>query len=204
VHISRPVNKRHDMNKTLVDYFASSENMRANLDLHYGGAYETYRVVAVELRKLLCDTNYGKDISLLPRVFPDLKLLRLEVAAIFDRRPEISSIHMHYTPTRLAYPVGELPPFGLQFDETGVKLGISDWVNQPFFSREITMKELIKSVADMEAAHSEEEYKGNLRLMRKFRYNDVESQVVTMLSIGEYLLRTIDHEKPTINPGLLG
>lgn len=193
----------HMMNKTLADYYASTEVLRDNIDLFYKGRIEAYRPAAVELRKLLCDKNDGVSISLLPRVFPDLKLLQLKSAARFQREPNLAETFSHYTPNRLAYPVGELPMFGLQFDEQLVKLTIPEWIEQPFFSRIITVEKVIKSVADLEGAHSDPQYRSALRIMRKHTYNDVDSHRIIMVAIGEYLLRTIEHEKPEVNPELL-
>jgi hypothetical protein len=64
----------------------SLEILRQSLDLYQQGHLEFYRVTALQLRLLLCDTtrrhNQVVDISLLPRLLPDLKLARIELQTI--------------------------------------------------------------------------------------------------------------------------
>ncbi len=56
--------------------------LEGNLRLYSQGAPECYRVLASQLRLLLCDTNRVHDrlvdISLVPRVLPDLRLAALQ------------------------------------------------------------------------------------------------------------------------------
>jgi hypothetical protein len=57
-----------DAKKVADDFLASLAVLNANIGLFRRGAKDMYRVVATELRKLLCD---GKT-TLLPRVFENI------------------------------------------------------------------------------------------------------------------------------------
>jgi hypothetical protein len=61
----------------------SLEILRQSLNLYQKGHYEFYRVAALQLRLLLCDTtrrhNQIVNISLLPRLLPDLKLAQIQM-----------------------------------------------------------------------------------------------------------------------------
>ena len=58
--------------------YDSLEIIRQSLQLVYSGNTAFYRVIALQLRMLLCDTTrrHGKivDLSLLPEILPDLKM----------------------------------------------------------------------------------------------------------------------------------
>ncbi len=67
----------------LLDYTrGAAEILRRCVALYNGGETVFYRVMAVELRLLLCDTtrlhNAPLDLALLPALFPDLKLPALD------------------------------------------------------------------------------------------------------------------------------
>lgn len=67
----------------LLDYIrGAAEILRRCVDLYDGGETVFYRVMAVELRMLLCDStrlhNAQLDLALLPALFPDLKLPALD------------------------------------------------------------------------------------------------------------------------------
>jgi hypothetical protein len=66
----------------------SLEILRQSIDLYQQGQQEFYRVAALQLRLLLCDTtrrhNQIIDISLLPRLVPDLKLGQIGTDGIID------------------------------------------------------------------------------------------------------------------------
>lgn len=66
--------------------------LATSLELIEQGRPEFYRVAALELRLLLCDTtrrhNRTVDISLARRVWPDLRLYRINEQGEFDARLE--------------------------------------------------------------------------------------------------------------------
>ena len=78
---------------------------------------------------------------------------------------------------------------GIPFDSEGDRLSIVDWLNQPLFNEEITVGELVRSVADKEGAHSDPDYNDTLRVTYAFHspFNGYAHQEY-IVYIGEYIL----------------
>jgi hypothetical protein len=113
-------------NTSLQTYARDSlEILRQSVHLYQQGHIEFYRVAALQLRLLLCDTtrrhNQTVDISLLPRLVPGLKLARIGMKGI-------------NTP--------DLPLLALQ-----------EWLSQPLpleTNLPITIRQLIRQVCDQD------------------------------------------------------
>lgn len=106
---------------TLTEYAADClAILRASLEQVAGGNPPFYRVAAVQLRLLLCDTTRRHDrvveTSLLPQVRPDLRLPPLGADGAFHP---------------------ELPP-----------LPLADWLAQPLPGGKLTLRQLIRRVCD--------------------------------------------------------
>ena len=178
------MNQTYDLLKSIRDLKASREILKGNLELFDKGNKSAYRVISVELRKLLCD---GKN-SLVVRLFP--------TAALHP--------HLSYRPgedlTRLQFQlVGEWYFDGKGgasleriFNQTVQPLALQEWLEQPFISGTITLKDFIRSVADKEGAHSDKVYNSTLNLARqvKIAREDIVSNLI--VGIGRYLLDVID------------
>lgn len=195
------------MNKTLTDFNASVRILHANIDLFYDGLPEAYRVVAVELRKLLCDRNDGKDISLLPRVFVGIKLHQLWSKSFFENLPPAlaNAKSFSFVPGAIIMNEDGSTAFQIMFQDPVVLIDVASWVEQPFFSPVITIKNLIKSVSDTEAAHSSAEYNATLADARTVSYGpgDPNSHMFGIIAIAEYILNFVQREQPQIRPELL-
>lgn len=178
------------MNKSLLDFHASIAILRVNIDLFHNGRYVVYRTVAVELRKLLCD----KKNSLLSRIFVEVKLQQLNSAAMFQKHPELLVGLVHFAPGRLTFSSSGEPRYELNFAKDKTLLSLEEWVEQPFFNKEITIRELIKSVADKESAHSDLEYNPTLLNGNSFQYGNIESHVLSIIAIGKYVVEFLDRE----------
>ena len=74
------------------------------------------------------------------------------------------------------------------FDQKAEPIPLQDWLDQEFFSEKITIKELIRSVADKVSAHSDKDYNDTLELTRRIKLvgEDVHKQHI--VAIGEYVL----------------
>lgn len=113
-------------NPSLQTYARDSlEILRQSVDLYQQGHIEFYRIAALQLRLLLCDTtrrhNQIVDISLLPRLTPGLKLSPIEMQSIG-------------TP--------DLPLLTLQ-----------EWLSQPLpleTNPPVTIRQLIRQVCDQD------------------------------------------------------
>ncbi len=113
--------------ETLKDYARDAlQNLRSNLELYHQGVKPAYRVVAVQLRMLLCDTNRVHDrvvdVSLLPRVASEMRLHPLKQDAK-----------------------------GIIFDIDAGTLPLKEWLRQPVPGYEIlTLRELIRTVSEQD------------------------------------------------------
>ena len=192
------------VNKTLKDYQASIRILKMNIDLFYSGFFDAYRVIAAELRKLLCDSHKGQDISLLPRVFIEFKPHQLHNTDLFRRHPSLLDGMERPIPGRLHMLPTGVKKFELLFDEPVVRLNLNEWLDQPFFSKDITIRELVRSVADKEAAHSDPVDNDTLTATRSYLYGgETESHIFAVVGIAEYILAVIEHESPSTRPELL-
>ncbi len=114
------------MNTSLQTYARDSlEILRQSVHLYQQGHIEFYRVAALQLRLLLCDTthrhNQVVDIALLSRLAPGLKLARLDSKTLSD---------------------SNLPPLPLQ-----------EWLGQPLpldKGAPLTIRQLIRQVCDQD------------------------------------------------------
>lgn len=141
--------------------------LRYNLRLYRQGAHACYRVVAAQLRLLLCDTNRVHDrlldISLVPRLFPDLRLEALE--ADFQSSPD-----------------------ELRFLPGAGTLSLADWLAQEIPApggEPISLRELIRSVCEQDGgAHVDPRPVSRLRSW--------EARGALLASLGTYILAELE------------
>ena len=114
--------------KAANDFLASVAVLEANITLFHEGVREVYRVVATELRKLLCD---GRG-SLLPRVFVDVRFHKFHSTHLFERNPSLAEALVAMPlPGRLDVANGK-PHFRLSFADTMEQMELEAWLDQPF------------------------------------------------------------------------
>lgn len=138
--------------------------------------------MAIELRKLLCDKNHDKDQSLLPCVVSDPKLPKLHITKVLENCPSLLVGLEHIMPGSISVIDGKRK-FELLFSDEEEWLGIEEWIDQIFFDSSITIKELIKSVADKEAAHSDLNYNDTLNKVMDWSYGNVACHIFGIYGI---------------------
>jgi len=149
--------------KSLKDLEASFSVLVSNVKNYYSGNKHAYLPVAVELRKLLCDTQRGKDKSLLKRVFPHLRLKPLQ-----GSQNKFDEYTVFYIPGRLASDGNGVSKVWQLINENAASITIDEWLAQKFIDSATTIKDFIRSVADKEGAHSDEEFNVALRKTKSF------------------------------------
>lgn len=172
--------------KALSDLQASIVIMDDNIKLFHGGNQHTYRVIAGELRKLLCD---GAS-TLLVRIFPDIKLHPLfgsPSQKMFEDEVE-GGVRLTFMMPSHVVGVGGNHYVERMFDENLDKIALNDWLSQPLFNREITLREFIRSVADKESIHSDRNYNDTLLKVRSYKLFDSFHQK-HIIAIGEYMIK---------------
>ena len=174
--------------KAVEDFRASRNILAASIGLFNTGHRDLYRIVAVELRKLLCD---GRS-SLLPRLVPSPGLhpllWRLPASLLRD------AIFM--TPATVTFDGQGKSNIVALFDRAAPMIPLEAWLDQPLFSAHITIRVLIRSVADKEAAHADRSYNEALILSRSVKLVDEDIHKQHIVAIGEYVLELMTN---TIN-----
>jgi len=155
-----------------------------NAQAYYGGALHAYRPIAAELRKLLCDYQRGKDNSLLPQCFPGIRLHRLVGS------PEMIDEHTSlYIPCEMRFDGKGGSDIVRLFDESGPMLAPGEWLDQKLFANVVTLRELIRLVADKEGAHADEHHNDALRLTKSVRFPGDESLAAkAVVAIARYIV----------------
>jgi hypothetical protein len=171
-----------NMSKSEEDFQASIRVLRGALSMYESGLRDAYRVIATELRKLLCDRN-----PLLLRVRPDFKLHKLHWTELLEGCPSLVDGMEIMMPGRLTMKSDGTSHFELMFAKSITLLDPKEWVRQPFLSPSITIWELIKSVADKEGAHSDPDYNETLVRAKIVKYVRDDSHIPAIVALGEYL-----------------
>jgi hypothetical protein len=60
-----------------------------------------------------------------------------------------------YMPARMSFDDRGGSDIDALFHETGPMLALSEWLDQKLFSREVSLREFIRSLADRESAHAD-------------------------------------------------
>jgi hypothetical protein len=176
----------------------SNEDFRANLVLledginqYHAGIREYFRMVAVYLWTLLCDT--AKDKRLILRIYPDFKLHPL-AGGISDgtEKPAIQSIHDILGPTGVLNPVLiTRDNVKIAFLEKRQPIKIQKWLDQPFLSQDVTIQKFIQSVRHKLGAHPDPQYDELLLLLKDRSLLERRTHEIITILLGEYVLKQI-------------
>ncbi len=172
------------MDKAIEDFLASRNILATNIRLFHEGHRDLYRVISVELRKLLCD---GRN-SLVPRLFPNARLHPLR-GRLPDYLKEGLVLHI---PTMINFDGKGGARITQLFDKTAQPIPVEEWLTQDLFNRDITINELIRSVADKESAHSDRKYNETIAFIRSVKLLDEDIHRQHIVAIGEYILELLD------------
>lgn len=74
------------------------------------------------------------------------------------------------------------------FDYRGAPMPLATWLDQYLFNAKITIRELIRSVANKESAHSDKKYNDALDLVKSVKLVDEDIHKQHIVAIGEYIL----------------
>ncbi len=172
------------MSKSESDFQAICRILDTNIQGFWSGNKDTYRVVATQLRILLCDRN-----PLLSRVRPDVRLHKLHWTEVLENCPSLANGLEIMMPGKLSMNRDGTSYFELSFAKSKTMLNMKHWVSQPFINPQITVWHFIKSVADKEASHSDPDYDETLVRAKLVKYMEDESHLPCTIAIGEYLVR---------------
>lgn len=165
------------------------------VDTYEKGNPLIYLPMAVELRKLFAERQ-GEG-PLLELVIPGIQLHKLRSTELFENSPSLLVGLENFMPGELSLNQYGVPTFNLSFTRNQIKLAAKEWVNQMFFKEGISVYELIKSVADKEAAHSDKNYNETLKHCKSWLFSETESHILGIYGLAKYVydLVTIEHKE---------
>jgi hypothetical protein len=114
------------------------------------------------------------------------------------RKRALDELHNILGPDSIIYPgkisfrAGKFDPIYM-FDIQAEPIPRNAWLNQPYISGNVTIKELLTSVRNKEGAHSDPYYNDTLQKTRFFKIAGHSIDVLGIASIAEYVIKRI-HE----------
>ena len=185
---------REDMtfSKSFDDLAHSIAILDSNIKLFHSGTDSTYRVVATQLRMLLCD---GKN-SLVPRLVKNPNLNPLcgyisddeNNAYVSEFGVSLRDTTVFQLPGWIQFRGDGSVAIDQLFDGARAPIPLEEWLDQPLFTLQITIRELIRSVADKEGVHSDKDYNDTLKFTKSMRMSQEELHPRFIIAIGEYIL----------------
>jgi hypothetical protein len=190
-----------------MEQFKSKENLEGALNiiedcckLINQGRIDHWVSVAVQLYILLIDRGNKKG-PLIEAFYPNITFHPILGYWPNDAKSALSKLIEIHGPDNKLYPGmtrvknGKIYPVYV-FDERAAPILREEWLNQPYISGKITIKELLKSVRNKEGAHSDEKYDDTLAKTRFFMIAGIPIDVIGIASIGEYVVRRIRSMNP--------
>lgn len=186
---------RINIYKAVDDLKHSINIFEGNIRLFHEGNISVYRVIAGQLWLLLCD---GKN-SLVPRVFPNLKLHPLWGSITKEGDEEWKRKFGHSIKEGLVFQMPAMVSFNgkggskieVLFDERRQPIELGEWLDQDLFNQKTTIRQLIKSVRHKEAAHSDKDYDDTLKFTKSIKLVDEDIHIKFIVAIGEYILKVL-------------
>jgi hypothetical protein len=157
------------------------------------GQYPNYRVIAGQLRMLLCDKNQGKENSLALKVFPDLTLHPLR-----KKLPDTHQLLFWMSASITGIP--NAARFVDVFDCNATPIPLNEWRNQVgvfLDGKTYTLGQMIKSVAEKDGgSHVDDKPDDYLVSARKMYHKGDDLRATAhhepmMIAIGEYVVEEL-------------
>jgi len=187
--------------KSKVDFERALNIIEDCCKLVFQGKIDHWVSVAVQLYILLIDRGNKKG-PLVEAFYPNITFHPILGYQPNDAKFAISKLNEFHGPDNTLYPGkirvknGKFYPIYV-FDERAVPILRKEWLNQPYISGKITIKELLKSVRNKEGAHSDEKYDETLVKTRFFMIAGISIDVIGIASIGEYIVKRIRSMNPS-------
>jgi len=195
-----------NISKAVDDLKHSINILEANIRLFHEGNVSVYRVIAGQLWLLLCD---GKN-SLVPRIFQTVKLHPLSGYMTEEEDEEYKRKFGHSFKEGLVFQMPAIVSFNgkggssieLLFDERRRPIELEEWLDQDLFNQKISIRQLIKSVRNKEAAHSDKDYDDILAFTKSIKLGNEDIHIKFIVAIGEYALGFLRMALPSVEKAL--
>lgn len=170
------------------DYQCTLDNLTCLVQLYHNGLDDVYRLIALELRRLLCDVRVDHDLSLLPKANPEIRLQPLFWSKFAAQNQDIIDSSTWLLPGQLIEKENGRETIELLFDLGSEPLTVEKWVQQPFIDLEITIEKFLNYVAYFESPCPADVDGPFLVYCRSLIFKDPESRKKLTLAIAEYIL----------------
>ncbi|MDP3149350.1 MAG: hypothetical protein Q8N83_09515 [Ignavibacteria bacterium] len=162
--------------------------LKSSIQLYDEGQKEFFKIISGQLRLLLCDTNKNKDNSLVNKVFFNFELHPLSFQ-IPEEKPGMTILFaMSGTLTSNSTRIFDI------FDLTAAKIPLEKWLEQKIFDTTVSLRGLIKSVADkLGGAHVDSNLNETLQKTSTTFINEDTSHSIYLLEIARYIVDQLQH-----------
>ncbi|MCK4448789.1 MAG: hypothetical protein KAW56_17125 [Candidatus Marinimicrobia bacterium] len=153
----------------------------------------SYKVVASQLRILLCDISKrgNKNNSLILKIFPDFKLHPLSYT-LEDVKKNLKGRLLYFTSGTLASNSNRIYDI---FNVNDSPIDLDKWLNQNILDEEITILKLITSVTNKDGgAHVDLYLDRTLRKTMSSKTNEIEDHKIYIVEIGRYIVEVISQK----------
>jgi hypothetical protein len=161
-----------------------------NILLFDKGKYYSYKVVAGQLRLLLCDISKRskRNNSLILKIFPNIKLHPLSFS-LEDAKKSLKGRLILFSPGTLTTNSKRIYDI---FNIHAEPISLEQWLNQNILDEEITISKLITSVANIDGgAHVDQQLDRVLRKTMSGSTNEIEDNKIYIVEIGRYIVEII-------------
>lgn len=155
-----------------------------NVEAYDSGQSACYKVIASQLRILVCDTYNRQDNSLLPKVFPNPRFHPFANPDLSEGKKAGRQLIFFMPGTLTSNSCRVFDVFEL--DQEPIPL--ASWLDQHLFDETVTIRVLIRSVADKDGgAHVDNQLDMTLQKTYSTFINERESHAVFIVEIGRYV-----------------
>jgi len=161
-----------------------------NILLFDKGKYYSYKVIAVQLRLLLCDISKRskRNNSLILKIFPNIKLHPVSFS-LEDAKKRSKGRLIFFSPSTLTTNSKRIYNI---FNKNAEPISLEQWLNQNILDEEITIFKLITSVANRDGgAHVDQQLDKVLRKTMSGSTNEIEDNKIYIVEIGRYIVETV-------------
>lgn len=174
----------------LAGFIDCLEQIQLSVGNYVSGRRFAYKAISVQLRILFCDRT-----PLYKRLFPNARLHPF-AGGIQNLPPSVRKYDKFlsfYLPGGQRQTESGMPiVVGLFNEETPDVVPIEQWLDQQLLSLRITIRELIRSVANKDGgAHVDTNRNETLQKTAEIVLGDLEAHIPYIVSIGDYVCRSL-------------
>lgn len=189
------------MNRAIEEYNCTIENLSLLVHLYRGGEKSACRLIALELRRLLCDHIDGEDKSLLTQVFSGLRIRPLFWARHYSSHPELFTPDGWFLPGQAISAANGAKKIELLMDVESEPITPDEWVRQPFCDPAITVQRFLDFVSEFDTIGMPAGFAPAVTTWSP-SFNHPESRGELTAALGELILAVLKNCEPPVLNGL--